>query len=43
MLVLPELRRNDTVKRVLDWLVEVTEQDSAALHGARGVRVAEGA
>lgn len=42
MLVLPELRRNDTVKCVLDWLVEVTERDGAALHGARASKAAAG-
>lgn len=42
MLVLPELRRNDTVKRVLDWLVEITARDSAALYGVRSAHVAEG-
>jgi DNA-binding transcriptional LysR family regulator len=34
MLVLPELRRNPTVKKVLDWLVEVTSQDGGALFGS---------
>jgi DNA-binding transcriptional LysR family regulator len=34
LLVLPELRRNVTVRKVLDWLVEVTRQDAGALSGS---------
>jgi DNA-binding transcriptional LysR family regulator len=33
LLVLPELRRNLTVRRVLDWLVAVTKHDRYALLG----------
>jgi len=33
LLVLPELRRNPAVRKVLDWLISVTRRDSAALLG----------
>jgi DNA-binding transcriptional LysR family regulator len=33
LLVLPELRRNPTVRKVLDWIVEVAERDRATLFG----------
>jgi len=43
LLVLPELRRNITVRKVLDWIVGVTKQDASALLGspARGDLSAE--
>jgi DNA-binding transcriptional LysR family regulator len=34
LLVLPELRRNTTVRRVLDWIVEVTKRDHDTLLGS---------
>jgi DNA-binding transcriptional LysR family regulator len=34
LLVLPELRRNTAVRRVLDWIIAVAEQDAEALRGA---------
>jgi DNA-binding transcriptional LysR family regulator len=34
LLVLPELRRNATVRRVLDWIVGVTKHDGRALLGS---------
>jgi len=34
LLVLPELRRNVTVRKVLDWIVGVTQQDASALLGS---------
>lgn len=37
MLVMPELRRNAAVRKVLDWLVEVTRRDAHVLLGATSV------
>ena len=34
LLVLPELRRNATVRRVLDWIIDVTKHDGAMLFGS---------
>lgn len=34
LLVLPELRRNAAVRKVLDWIIHVTRQDGAAIFGA---------
>jgi DNA-binding transcriptional LysR family regulator len=34
LLVLPELRRNSAIRRVLDWIIAVAGQDAAALRGA---------
>ena len=34
LLVLPELRRNTTVRKVLDWLVSVTKHDGKILLGS---------
>lgn len=34
LLVLPELRRNSAVRKVLDWLISVTRRDAAALSGS---------
>jgi DNA-binding transcriptional LysR family regulator len=34
LLVLPELRRNATVRKVLDWIAGVTKQDGRALLGS---------
>jgi len=34
LLVLPELRRNPTVRSVLDWLIEVTKRDLRILYGS---------
>jgi DNA-binding transcriptional LysR family regulator len=34
LLVLPELRRNATVRKVLDWIIGVTRQDRALLFGS---------
>jgi len=34
LLVLPELRRNATVRKVLDWLIRVTKGDLSALLGS---------
>jgi DNA-binding transcriptional LysR family regulator len=34
VLVLPELRRNATVRKVLDWIAAVTKRDGHALLGA---------
>ncbi len=34
LLVLPELRRNTTVRKVLDWLVRVTKDELSALRGS---------
>jgi DNA-binding transcriptional LysR family regulator len=34
LLVLPELRRNATVRRVLDWIIRVTRQETATLLGS---------
>jgi len=36
LLVLPELRRNSAVRKVLDWLISVTRRDAAALSGGAG-------
>jgi DNA-binding transcriptional LysR family regulator len=33
LLVLPELRRNPAIRRVLDWIIAVAEQDAEALRG----------
>jgi DNA-binding transcriptional LysR family regulator len=33
LLVLPELRRNPAIRRVLDWIIAVAEQDAESLHG----------
>jgi DNA-binding transcriptional LysR family regulator len=33
LLVLPELRRNSAVRKVLDWLISVTRRDAAVLSG----------
>jgi DNA-binding transcriptional LysR family regulator len=33
LLVLPELRRNSAVRKVLDWLISVTRRDATALLG----------
>jgi len=34
LLVLPELRRNATVRKVLDWIADVTKHDAAVLGGS---------
>jgi len=34
LLVLPELRRNATVRKVLDWIAAVTKHDAHALLGS---------
>ncbi len=34
LLVLPELRRNATVRQVLDWIATVTKRDGHALLGS---------
>ena len=34
LLVLPELRRNATVRKVLDWIVGVTKREAHALLGS---------
>ena len=34
LLVLPELRRNAAVRKVLDWIIRVTQQDGAAIFGS---------
>ena len=34
LLVLPELRRNATVRKVLDWIIGVTRRDASTLLGA---------
>jgi DNA-binding transcriptional LysR family regulator len=34
LLVLPELRRNATVRRVLDWIIDVTKRDKETLAGS---------
>jgi DNA-binding transcriptional LysR family regulator len=34
LLVLPELRRNATIRKILDWLAGVTKQDAHALLGS---------
>jgi DNA-binding transcriptional LysR family regulator len=36
LLVLPELRRNTTVRKVLDWIIRVTKHDVGALLGSVG-------
>jgi DNA-binding transcriptional LysR family regulator len=36
LLVLPELRRNATVRKVLDWIAAVTKAGAAALSGSAG-------
>lgn len=36
LLVLPELRRNATVRKVLDWIAAVTKRDAATLLGTDG-------
>jgi hypothetical protein len=43
LLVLPELRRNATVRKVLDWIIGVTRRDASTLLGApmRGGRSGE--
>jgi hypothetical protein len=33
LLVLPELRRNPAIRRVLDWIIAVTQQDAGSLRG----------
>jgi hypothetical protein len=34
LMVLPELRRNSAIRKVLDWIISVTRRDGAALLGA---------
>ncbi len=42
LLVLPELRRNTTVRRVLDWVIEVTKRDQDTLLGSATPNSANG-
>jgi len=35
LLVLPEQRRNPSVRKVLDWIVTVTRRDASVLLGTR--------
>ena len=43
LLVLPELRRNATVRKVLDWIATITKREAASLSGSSGTaKVGEG-
>lgn len=37
LLVLPELRRNATVRKVLDWIAAITKRETSSLSGSSGM------